>query len=146
MHRPGAAERDHPVALRIRPGLGDVHARGRRHVVVHHPGDAHRGLGGIEAKLRADAAQRRHRRVLVQLHAPAEEAVRRQVAAHQVGIGHRRVQPARAISSRARHRAGAARADGQQADRVGRGDAAAAGADLDQLDHRECARAGRCRA
>ncbi len=34
MHRPGAAEGDHAVAVGVGAGFGDMHACGRRHVVV----------------------------------------------------------------------------------------------------------------
>ena len=72
----------------------------------------------------------------VELQLAAEEAVGVEPAEHQIGVGHRRLGAAAAVADRARRRAGAARADVQAALRVEPGDRAAAGADLDDVDHR----------
>ena len=44
MHRPGAAEGDQRVAARVAALLGQVHARGGRHGLVHDAADAERGV------------------------------------------------------------------------------------------------------
>ena len=68
--------------------------------------------------------------------APPRKKAGSRIAEQQVGVGHGRLAPAAAVAGRAGLRAGAVRPDLQQAERVDPGDAAAAGADLDHLDHR----------
>ena len=66
----------------------------------------------------------------------ADRPLRIDAAEHDLGVGQRRPGVALAVAHRPRHRAGALRADLQQAAAVDRGDRAAAGADRRDLDHR----------
>ena len=61
-------------------------------------------------------------------------------AQHDVGIGHGGLGAAAAVARRAGLGAGALRADIDARQRIDRGDRAAAGADLDHLDHRDAQR------
>ncbi len=65
------------------------------------------------------------------------ERARCDVAEHDVGVGHGRLDPAEAVAGRAGRRARAARADVQAAGLVEPGDRAAAGADLGDVDRRD---------
>src|SRR5262245_57182410 len=67
--------------------------------------------------------------------AAAGEALRVVTAKHQVGVGNRRMGASAAVAGRPRFGASAFRADGNAAERVEMGEAAAAGADLDHLDN-----------
>ena len=82
---------------------------------------------------RSNGSSRRRR---VELHRTAEEEIRVDAAEHDVGVGRRRRRAAAAVAGRARHRAGALRADAQQSALVDPGDRAAAGADGADVDHR----------
>ena len=73
----------------------------------------------------------------VELHRAAEEIVRVEPAEHHIGVGDGRLGAAAAIADRAGIGAGALRADLERADVVDPGDRAAAGADLDHVDHRQ---------
>ncbi len=140
MHRTRAPEGDQAVSGRVGAGFRDVHARSRRHVVVDDLGDAGRRLVEAEPELLAEPRKRGARPPGIEPHAPAEKAFGREVAAHEVGIGHGRLFAALAVAGRAGNRAGAARTDAHEAEPVGRRDAAPAGADLDELDHRQAQR------
>ena len=70
------------------------------------------------------------------LHLAAEEAVGADAAEDDVGVGHSRLGAAAAVADRPGRGAGAVRTDLERADLVDPGDAAAAGADLDDVDHR----------
>ncbi len=59
-----------------------------------------------------------------------------EAAEQQIGVGHGRLRAAAAIASRTRHRAGALRADAQRLAFGETRDAAAAGADLENIHHR----------
>ena len=72
----------------------------------------------------------------VELHLAAEKVIRAEAAEHDVGVGDGRLGAAAAVADRAGIGAGALRADLQGADFVDPGDAAAAGADFDDVDHR----------
>ena len=61
-------------------------------------------------------------------------------AQHDVGIGHGGLRAAAAVARRAGLGAGAFRPDIDARQRIDRGDRAAAGADLDHLDHRDAQR------
>src|SRR5262249_39306489 len=68
--------------------------------------------------------------------APAEEEVRVEIAEDEVGVGHRGLPAAEAVAHRPGIGPGAVGPDLQEAERVDARDGAAAGADLDHLDHR----------
>ena len=82
------------------------------------------------------SVERLFRRVEIELHLAAEEAVGAEAAEHQVGVGDGRLGAAEAVADRARRGAGAFRADAQRVADLDAGDAAAAGADLLDVDHR----------
>ena len=67
---------------------------------------------------------------------PPRKLLRIEPAEHDIGVGDGRFGAAAAIADRARVGAGALRSDLQRADLVAPGDRAAAGADLDHVDHR----------
>ena len=73
----------------------------------------------------------------VELHVAAEEARAVEAAEHEIGVGHRRRLAAAAVAGRARIGARAHRPDMQAAAVVAPGERAAAGADLDDVDHRQ---------
>ena len=83
--------------------------------------------------------------VHVELHGPAREVVRVQVAQDQVGVGDRRLPSPAPVAGRPRRRARALGPHGDHA-QGGPGEGAAAGADLDQVDgldvHRDPASRG----
>ncbi len=72
----------------------------------------------------------------IELQLAAEEAIGVEPAEHEIGVGHRRLGAAIAIAGGAGRRARALRADRQAVLRIEPGDRAAAGADLDDVDHR----------
>ena len=119
--------------------LGDRHlAHRERHLVDRDVDDRLRRRDRVELQrlgdLLLDAAPRA---VRVELHRAAEEIVRVEPAEHHVGVGDGRLGAAAAIADRAGIGARALRADLQRADVVDPGDRAAAGADLDHVDHRQ---------
>ena len=69
-------------------------------------------------------------------HLAAEEIVGVEVAEQQVGVGDRRRRASCAVAGRPGLGARAVGADAQQAERIDPGDAAAAGADLDEVHRR----------
>ena len=79
----------------------------------------------------------------VEAHAAAEEGGRVEVAEHEVGVGHRRLAAAEAVAGRAGIGARRVGADGDESERVDPGDRAAAGADLDHVDHGDAHRQAR---
>ena len=81
---------------------------------------AHRGLGQLAVDRQRAAGERRVA----------------DVAEQQVGVGDRRLLVALAVAGRTRHRARAARAHAQRTAGIERRDAAAAGADFRDVDHR----------
>ena len=68
---------------------------------------------------------------------PPRKLSRIEPAEHDVGVGDGRLGAAAAVADRAGIGAGALRPDLERADLVDPGDAAAAGADLDHVDHRQ---------
>ena len=141
MQRRGAAKRDQRARAQILAALDGVHARGVRHVLVDHLADAERRMFGDEAERAADppgdrALRRRRRRA---------RSCRRRISADRCGRAphRRRSRSARCRPGRSRRpglRAGAVRPDGDALERVKPRDRAAAGADLDHLDHRNAQR------
>ena len=108
-------------------GVGDLHDRCRRR-------------RGVETERRADMRRDgAFGRFDIERFQPAAERARRVDAAeHDLGIGQRRPRVALAVAHGSGHRAGAFRADLEQAAAIDRGDRAAAGSDRGDLDHRAC--------
>ena len=134
----GAARSDQREVARI-VALGDRHlAHRERHLVDRNVDDCLRRRHDIELErardLLLDAAPRAFG---VELHRAAEEIVGIEPAEHDVGVGDGRLGAATAIADRPRIGARALRPDFQRADIVEPGDRAAAGADLDHVDHRQ---------
>ena len=136
MGRSGAAEPDHGIGARVAALLDDVDARGGGHAFRHHAMDAPGGLHGGQPERPADAVECRRRGTAVQRHAAAEEEAGVVVAEQEVGVGHGRLGASAPVAGRAGRGAGGMRADAEQAHLVDPGDGAAAGADLDHVDHR----------
>ena len=80
------------------------------------------------------------RRSASSLHAAAGEAVGADAAEHDIGVGDGRLGAAAAVAGGPGLRAGAFRADLDARERIDCRDRAAAGADLDHLDHRDADR------
>ena len=138
MKRPGPAGGDQREVARV-VALGDRHfAHRERHLVDRDIDDGLRGRDGIELErvgdLLLDAAQGA---LGIELHRAAEEIVRIDPAEHHIGVGNGRLGAAAAIADRPGIGAGALRPDLERADVVEPRDAAAAGADLDHVDHRQ---------
>ncbi len=135
-----------PNAIRVRgaqvlAALDGVHARRVRHVLVDHLADAERRVLGRKIERRADPlGDRALGAVDVERHAAARERRRIDAAEHEIGVGHGRLAAAAAVADRAGLRAGAVGPDRDASERVDPRDRAAAGADLDHLDHRNAQR------
>ena len=137
MQRPGAAEGDHRGLARIDALLHRHRAHRERHGGVGDLHDAERRLLHAEprraAQLQLDGALGRFH---VELHRAVEEALGVDPAEHEVGVGHHRIGRALAVGGGSRIGARAFRPDMDAAGRIAPGDRAAAGADLDDVDHR----------
>src|SRR5206468_4124279 len=131
---PGAAGAEERRVARVAAALRDVHAGGARHRFVDDVVDAPRHVDERELDPAGEPGDRRAGRRDVDRDRPAREVRRVQVAEQQVGIGDGRLRAAEAVADRTGQRAGAPRADLQEADLVELRDRPAAGADLDQLD------------
>ena len=141
VQRRGAAEGDHRVLLGRAAALDRVHARGVGHVLLDDLAHAGRSPEGVHAERGADADLQRLRGAgWIQRQAAGGEARRVDAAEHEVGVGHRRQRAAAAVAGRAGLGAAGIGADGDAAHRVHAPDRAAAGADLDELDHRHAHR------
>jgi len=102
-----------------------------------------REIGSSKGQPAINRAERLVGRGLVDLHCAAQEEVGIEIAQRQVGIGHRRVRTAAAVTGRSRLRAAALGADIQRAEIGFVRDRTAARADLDQLDGRDLHRQAR---
>lgn len=109
---------------------------------MRHPGrrDAQDAFGRrdrVEVERIGDPfAERGYGRSKIERHLAAEKTVDAQPAEHQIGVGDRRLLSAEAVAHRARLGAGALRTDTQRTTGLDAGDAAAAGADLLNVNHR----------
>ena len=93
--------------------------------------------GGVHAERLGDALdQRTFGGLDIEPHLTAEKAVGGEPPEHEVGVGHRRLGAAAAVAGRPRHRSGALRSDAKAALLHPR-DRAAAGADLENIHHRD---------
>ena len=140
MQRPAAAIAEQHEFARVETMLdGDLLDRarhndsGERHDSVRHPDHA---IGAGISERFGNPLHRLARRRELQFEFSAKEAFGIKPPEHQIGIGHGRLGPALAVTSRSGRRAGALRADRQAVLRIEPGDRAAAGADLDDVDHR----------
>ena len=96
-------------------------------------------------RLRAALLDRARRAVDVELDLAAEEVARVEPAQDDVGVGDRRLDAAPPVADRPGIGARAPRPDAEEPARVDPGDAAAAGADLDQVDDGRADRVARQR-
>ena len=131
----GSAEPDHRVAPRIASLLDDVDAGRRRHALADDRVDAPRRLQSGQPERRGHTRHRYLRRRPVEMHAAAEEEVGIEVAEQQVGVGDRRLPATETVAGGSWIGPGASRAHLEQAELVHPSDAAAAGSDLDHVDH-----------
>ena len=135
-----------PKAIRVRSrsilaALDGVHARGVGHVLVDHLADAERPRASASSSSGAPIALS----MAARAGAASSGICRRRsgridAAEHEIGVGDGRLGAAAAVAGRARLGAGAVRADRDRPQRVDPGDRAAAGADLDHLDHGDAQR------
>ena len=137
MHRPVAAEGDEHERSRVDAAPRRDLADRVRHVGVHETEDALGGLEDRDAERTGDAVvQRRMRPLDVEAHLPAGEALRAEIAEHEVCVGHRRLDPTAAVAHRSGHRARALGTDLERARNDAR-DRPAARADRLHVDHRQ---------
>ncbi len=140
MQRTAAAGAEQGVAPRILAALGDMHARGTRHVLIDDVVDAPGELLHAQSRLVGDGGHGRPRGREVDFHRPAGEKVGIEIAEQEIGVGHRRPRSTQSIGRRAGFRPRAFRAHLQQADRIQVCDRAATRANLDELDGRDADR------
>ena len=91
----------------------------------------------IEPESLSDRADGGLRERAIELHVAAEKALAVEPAQHEVGVGHGRRRAAAAVAGGAGIGARAHRPDMQGAAAIAPGERAAAGADLDDVDHRQ---------
>ena len=141
MDRAGAAEGHQAELPRVVAALHRDDAERLAHVGVDHLDDARGGLRDAEAERRRDVLGDRalgggaaYRQAAVEQRGAVE------VAEHDVRVRHGRAGAAAAVGGGAGRGAGAVRPDLERAAGVDPGDAAAAGADLREVDHRHADR------
>src|SRR5262245_56200147 len=138
VQRPGAAERDHREVARVEAAVGRHALHDARHRRRRDPHDAVGGLLDGKTQGLGDLAANRVARALeVEPHLAAEKAGRREPPEHEVRVGDGGRRAAEPIADRARLRARALRPHAERPRRADARDAAAAGADLLDGDHRE---------
>ena len=140
MERASPAEGEQGVVTRVPPLLGTDALDCVHHVGVRQPdcvvGERHRcGAQGSGKRFKCTK-----RGLAVDGHATAKEPLWTQGAADDVGIGNRRQGTATAIAGRAGRGAAGPRADVEHAAIVAPDDAAAAGADSSDVEHRRAHR------
>ena len=136
MHAATAAERDQREVARIEPAIERDQLERIHHVGVGDPDHAARALLDRHAEPAGERSEGAPNVLHVGCDLALQEQCRIDASGDQVGVGRGRLGPATAVRRRPRHRAGAARPDMQLPARVDPGDAAAAIADLDQIEHR----------
>jgi len=102
--------------------------------------NAGRGFDGGLADLCAEFGKGLLGRAGVERHLAAEEISCSQEAEHEIGVGHGGLASAPAVADRPGLGTGAGRPHLEQAKGIDAGDAATAGADLDEVDRRHCDR------
>ncbi len=144
MERSGAAIGDQREIRRIEAALGRHPAHHMRHFRRGDAQDAFGGFGQRQPERLCDlVVERTFRAFDVELHLAAEKAVGGEPAEHEIGVGDGRLLAAEPVAHRTGHRAGAFRPDAHRAGKPGARDAAAAGADLLDVDHRHLHRQAR---
>ncbi len=146
MQRRAAAEGDQGAAFELRAALDGVDAGGIGHVLFDDLGNAEGRQRGVELEQLADmGVQRGGPKLGIERDRAAGEAVGIDAAQHERW---RRSRPGRAppqaVAGGARIADPALGTDGDALHPIDAGHRAAAGADLDHLDHRDAHRAGRC--
>ncbi len=137
MQRCRATKGDQRELADIERAFGNITFAGGNHRFIHHGEYAPGRIDCSFIERFADLLQDRlFRRGAVELHVAAEKTRRIDISEHDIGIGHGRVRTAAPVTGRPRLRAGALRPDLEKAQLIDVRDAAAAGADFDQLDHR----------
>ncbi|MNM86914.1 hypothetical protein D3C81_990830 [compost metagenome] len=134
MQWPPAAGAQQHEAARIAPALGHVHARGAGHVLGNDVMDAPGHAGDVTRQPLACTAKCFGGAVHADGHRAACEVIGIEVAEHEIGIRHGRIGAAQPVAGRPRLGTGALRPHFQQAQGVLVRNAAATGADLDQVD------------
>ena len=114
-----------------------MHPCGARHVLVHHVVDAARHVNDGQAGPFGERLHGALRRIAVDCHAAARKEFGIQETQQQVGVRDGRRFAATAVADRSGLRSGTFRPDFQQLHVVDMGNAAAAGADFDELDGRD---------
>ena len=132
--RAGAAVGDQRELARIAALLGGDRAQRTHHPRVRDPVDPARGLEHGQAERPGDAADRLFGQLARDLDLAVRNGALGDEAEHDVGVGHRRLDPTASVAGRPGIGARAARADLEPAGRVDPRDAAAAGADLGDVD------------
>ena len=144
MHRAGAAERQQRELAEIDAAPRREHAHLVGHAHVDDAADAGRGFGDAHSHRLGDFCfERDARGIGIEFLAAAEEIIRIEEAADNVGVGHRRIGAAAAVAHRARIGAGALRADSEEAGAVDPHDRAAAGRDRGEIERRNIELAAR---
>ncbi len=136
-HRPVAAEPAEHELARVAAAIGRDRLDRPRHRRDRQLEDAVGGLGRALAERLRDGLERPCGGVGIQLDGAAGEVLGAQVAEDDQRVGQRRLVPAEAVAGRPRIRARALGADVQHPELVRRDEAAAAGADLGEVDERE---------
>src|SRR5919199_4342187 len=125
MERTGAAERDQGTLSGIMPLLDGDAANGIGHVAVDDGDDALGSLLAAQAQAPSKTLDSRAGQIGIDRHLAAQEVLRIQPAKEQMGIRHRWLGTAAAVTRGTRRRAGAPGADPEGAARVDISDAAA---------------------
>src|SRR5918993_5545739 len=115
-------------------------ARGIRHILVDNLVNAPGDLFDGHAESPPKPAESITRRIDIQLHLTAKKIARIEVAENQIGVGDRWFGAALSITNRPRVCAGTFRTYFQKPERIDPRHTAAAGADLDHVDHRNAHR------
>ena len=142
VHPAAAAERHEREVARVVAAVDRDELQRVDHVVVGDPHDPARRVRGRAAEPLGHPAEGAVHRVHVRVRAAAEER-RVDPPEREVRVGRRRVLPALAVGGGPRRGARGLRADVQLAEVVDPGDAAAAVADLDEVDDRHHDRVAR---
>ena len=137
MHGSGATEGDQRCSPHVGAAFHRVYARGRGHVLVHELVDSAGDVGDARVHGRCDLRHRGLGRGRIEWHLATEEVRRVEHAEQQIGIGDGRLRAAAAVGRRTGLGTGRIRPDLQQSELVDARDAAAARADLHQIDRRD---------
>ena len=135
MYRARTAKGNQRKAARIAALFRHMHARCRRHGLIHNAANAKRGIIGTHAQLGGKITT--HGAcdgVEVKRHFATEEIGRIKPAQHQIGIGHRRLNPAAPVADRPWLGARAPRANlHQPGSGINPRDGTTTGADFDHI-------------